>query len=123
MTFPLSHREPADFAGVAVSFPPVTARRCFFIAVAVSFPFSHCEAADFAGMAVSFPLQSLRGSVMPKQSHSVSVTARRCFFIAVAVSASKTEIATLLTVARKDEERHGSLLPSSVTARLLILQA
>ena len=35
------------------------------------------------------PLLSLRGSVMPKQSH--------CY---------KVEIATLLTVARKDEERH-----------------
>ena len=33
--------------------PSVTARRCFFIAVAVSFPFRHREPADFAGVAAS----------------------------------------------------------------------
>ena len=43
--------------------PSVTARRCFFIAVAVSFPFSHCEAADFAGVAVSVRFRHREQSV------------------------------------------------------------
>ena len=60
--FPLSHREPADFAGVAVS---------------VSF--RHREAMFFYRRGGLLPLQSLRGSVMPKQSHSVSVTASKAW--------------------------------------------